>query len=91
MLNTSSACMGCRLPPPPPLPQSNPISNYDGFHILHPPTCFVNKGQGANMVVVCGADSVIREITWGGDYKDCVVRDIRLDLNKQVRFQAGRI
>ncbi len=38
----------------------------------------------ADVVACCGTESVIREVTWGGSlHKEHVVRDIRLDANKQ--------
>lgn len=44
------------------------------------------------MVACCGTESVIREVTWGGSlHKEHVVRDIRLDANKQASFSPPRM
>lgn len=42
------------------------------------------RSQVADVVACCGTESVIREVTWGGSlHKEHVVRDVRLDANKQ--------
>lgn len=45
--------------------------------------------QVADVVVVCGTESVIREMVWGGNlHKDHTVRDVRIDVSKQARTRV---
>lgn len=47
--------------------------------------CLLFCFQMADVVACCGTESVIREVAWGGSlHKEHVVRDVRLDANKQV-------
>lgn len=57
---------------------------------LTPEVCLARRfpTKVADVIAVCGTESVIREMTWGGSlHKEHIVRDMRIDANKQVRYR----